>query len=1161
MAALIPSSNTDEAEWNHHKDLIISLYLGASQGERDRAREHDGLAGGQTLDELVASMKTYGFVATAAQFETRLNSWGARKNLKPEEWEQVHKRLDRLPQTMRSRVLISGRVAAGSKIKRARRYYKQKSRLASNTSAAHGSSTLSALPGQVHIEVQEPDGRWAQLSDETALTTMGFHDPRAAIPSRIPTRPSSPNLSISYIPSPFNVGVSVSASPPRTPQAYRLGIPSAWLDGLPSRAIINATREYRLIGSASVSNATQTRGEPNKPISIPKMGLQVSNLIAMAYYFFSRHRQDLTPPNISMSELCRYFVLDNMNEMENEVLEEVVDFCCFDSTNSESSLLLRGFIDAPFLPEALASGFLKASMDRRRYDIISGLLEKGLIHVNDTIVHVDNLTNERYRLTLLEAAADRGNGELIILLLSHGADPNKTYDYNSRGRHGALDYYLNVDSPLSFSNIVLRELLDAGAELRPSIAQYLRQVDVTTAPHILLRINPSQHETYFEKHFWEHISGFGEDIHAASLINQLVSDCVERHGSRCVLQYQRDVDFALVVSAGIGRTKTLLAILPHASHGSVSLDEDLLSASIRSNKSEILDKVMLRRPNINASLHGPYSTPLAESIRCKHVKFIDCFANAGIFESLHKDFRLESALVAAVEIDDTKLITRLLDSCPDLESQRIRDPLEVAIVDDHEMGALVLLKFGASLISKICCVRSEQYYLRRLALRYGTKEIVRLLLEIGETNHEQDPGGIAWELSILRDSDIARNYLSSFHCDIRYRIAGQTKISEFDPEEKESVIALYLAPALQDRTLCDLILTSKLATAELLTACLATAVSRNNLTLAQRLIESGANPSDETVLNCAMRWGPDLFPFLNSVHQHRPVVTRGLRTKVLKRAIEEGPARATFIAQMVESGLVDIFDTGNGDEWEDILTPLGVAIKQASDESLCAFSYEVVKLLLRHKCDPNSIVKFHGGRGIQFNETAILEAIDTGNRNLVKLLIDHGAHVNTELRHLVRRTPLQKAAEKGDLGMVRLLLQHGAEVNAKPAKALGGTALQLAAISGNCDVACELLEYGASLYTSPPRIGGRWPIEGAAEWGRFEMIQFLWKANQETYCASFDDNGFRKKNFEKAMRLARAGGYRACVKLIADLASLPVTATDVPPVVSPMYVDWPLPEE
>ncbi|KAI0547932.1 hypothetical protein F4679DRAFT_597153 [Xylaria curta] len=159
--------------------------------------------------------------------------------------------------------------------------------------------------------------------------------------------------------------------------------------------------------------------------------------------------------------------------------------------------------------------------------------------------------------------------------------------------------------------------------------------------------------------------------------------------------------------------------------------------------------------------------------------------------------------------------------------------------------------------------------------------------------------------------------------------------------------------------------------------------------------------------------------------------------------------------------------------------------------------------------------------------TACLLAIETGNTEIVRLLLQKGAEVNEPARFGIMRTPLQKAAELNNVEIITLLLENGAEVNAPPALLGGATALQFTAIHGNCELAMTLLEHGARLDV-PPSKGpdGRWPLEGAAENGRLDMIQLLWDANN----GPFDD-----KQCQKAMRLAEYYGHLGCRDLIKKL--------------------------
>ncbi|KAI0452291.1 ankyrin [Xylaria acuta] len=1196
MAAFPPSYKIGEEEWDLHQNLIISLYLGKDHEESESLGAGEDQIKGKTLDEVAESMRGYGFNASVSQLEARLNAWGARKNLKPEEWEQVHERLDMLPQATKSRVLISGRVVADSKIKRARRYRKQKFRTANRAPMA-GSSSLSALSHHVHIEVQEPDGRWVQLSNsDTAPTLVIPHPPRTAIveegsaaelsvSSPIPMTLTSPRSTAR------NSHCSLDVSEPlrESIQEYRLEYPTTWLGSLPSRRIISAMREYGLCGVGHTRNTALHRSMSTGMIEWDN-GMSYSRFSdaspqspktigAGQYsgYQNERNQRIMTPADVCRSKFSQFLLSAVLNGTcePDDIPAEVLDGL-FGPGGAVNSLLLHCFKEAPHLLTTLVSTLLYALILQGKRDTIARLLDKGLVHVDNTVIF-----SRGCRFTPLEVAAIEGNEALVELLLSYRGDPNKSYHSRARkGRShchpvGALGSILEGRMRGSRRRFraslnILHKLFEAGAQVRPDTNFNLNLLDEASASFVILQIDQSRHEEYFEREHWTKLLDRGEDVHAANLFDRVVADCTERHSGRCISRHQRDVDRALLTAALNGRTKTFLAISPHSSHASSDLNEQLLSAAIKGGQSVIINSAMLRRPNINPPPHhydDPdfgkiYTTPLAQSILTKNAELIDCFSNAGIFESLHMDGRFGVALTAAAKIGDVGLVTRLLTSCPDLESHDMTPSLSWAIKGRHEELALLLLEKGASVYEGgwrgvDYGVLVDEYTL--LAIQEGKKKIARKLLSIGEKGAASGSGfPKVW---CLMDLDITESYLSSYHCGFRHWQDVREIIPGFDPAAQEDGSDQETAAALN--TICDSMPDSKLATEQLLTACLAIAVSQNNPMRAQELIQRGANAWDETVLTCAVRQGTTgLFQLLlRNKDRQRPVVTKGLRTEVLKAAIRQGPGKYDLVYHLIESRLVDIFDTGHSERnGYGILTPLGEAIRAAEVESSQQLSYDVAKLLLDHGCGPNDIVMFSGGNGPDANQTAMLEAIGVGNQELVKLLIKYGADINPELRHLVRRTPLQKAAEKGDLAMVRLLLQQRADVNAKPAIAMGGTALQFAAISGKCDVACELLSHGAFLCAPPPEIGGRWPIEGAAEHGRIEMIEFLWKAKDETLFIGSSETGFQEKNFKKALRLAREHHHHACVELIAQLANLPVTATDIPPVISPMYIDWPPPE-
>jgi ankyrin repeat protein len=117
---------------------------------------------------------------------------------------------------------------------------------------------------------------------------------------------------------------------------------------------------------------------------------------------------------------------------------------------------------------------------------------------------------------------------------------------------------------------------------------------------------------------------------------------------------------------------------------------------------------------------------------------------------------------------------------------------------------------------------------------------------------------------------------------------------------------------------------------------------------------------------------------------------------------------------------------------------------------------------------------------------------------------------------------------------VQLLIKERAQVNASPARRAGGTALQLAAISGNCNIAAELLSHGADPEAPPSNFDGRWPIEGAAEHGRLDMIEYLLKVTL-----------FDAEKCRRAMELARENGHMGCCDLILEHVQSHETGGDV----------------
>lgn len=98
----------------------------------------------------------------------------------------------------------------------------------------------------------------------------------------------------------------------------------------------------------------------------------------------------------------------------------------------------------------------------------------------------------------------------------------------------------------------------------------------------------------------------------------------------------------------------------------------------------------------------------------------------------------------------------------------------------------------------------------------------------------------------------------------------------------------------------------------------------------------------------------------------------------------------------------------------------------------------------------------HVNKG-KIGKTALMCAAQNGHTDIVRLLIEKGADVNTVAAGT--GTALMDAAGNGHADIVRILLEKGANVNVN----VGGTALMFAAREGNADIVRALLKKGADL--------------------------------------------------------------------------------------------------
>jgi ankyrin repeat protein len=144
-----------------------------------------------------------------------------------------------------------------------------------------------------------------------------------------------------------------------------------------------------------------------------------------------------------------------------------------------------------------------------------------------------------------------------------------------------------------------------------------------------------------------------------------------------------------------------------------------------------------------------------------------------------------------------------------------------------------------------------------------------------------------------------------------------------------------------------------------------------------------------------------------------------------------------------------------------------------------AIKYEKIKTVRRLLKDGVNI----DGQDMHRNRP-LKAAIEKGNREIVKMLIQNGVNVHQEKAYY-----LDAAAGRGDIEIVKMLINAGIAVD----DSAPNTALANAAYHGHANIVSFLLDKGANIERRGP--GGRRPIDRAVAGGSVDTVNLLLDAS------------------------------------------------------------------
>jgi ankyrin repeat protein len=469
-------------------------------------------------------------------------------------------------------------------------------------------------------------------------------------------------------------------------------------------------------------------------------------------------------------------------------------------------------------------------------------------------------------------------------------------------------------------------------------------------------------------------------------------------------------------------------------------DTPLLIAA-RNGHEDLVKLLIEKGANINAS-NNRGRTPLAVAKQGKHAEVINILRQHGAVETLH-------GAAASGDIDEVK---RLLSEGQDVNSRDSegQTPLHLAV----KSGDREMVKF---LLTRDADVRAEDKDRSTptpigRAVRRQKKEIVEILLGGGADIQNL---GAALHLLAWNGQIEMLDFMISRGANIEAKSIYQTTpLREAVYNKQYKTVEFLISKG------ADVHASSRYSGGPIFTA-----VERNDKEMIELLIANGADIkavlSGETALHWAMaRNLPEMTRFL---------LTKGCETSPVNLAAFYG--ELDRVKKLVAEG-ADVNAKDNGSysplhcavrgEHKDVVEFLisqGAHVNAKTSRGwtplMGAQSTDIVRLLLVNNASVNM--------STETGETALHVAVNRGNTEAVKLLLDHRANVNAKCPSTHGGwegfTPFHVACGNGNLDIVGLLLAHVADVNAKSDK--GDTPLSLARKNKHAEVVELLLKHGA----------------------------------------------------------------------------------------------------
>jgi ankyrin repeat protein len=487
-----------------------------------------------------------------------------------------------------------------------------------------------------------------------------------------------------------------------------------------------------------------------------------------------------------------------------------------------------------------------------------------------------------------------------------------------------------------------------------------------------------------------------------------------------------------------------------------------------------------------------------------------------------------AALVTSILAGHDEIAEALIYQCIDLDRPKGETPLQAASRRGNEELAKILVGMGANVNAAPEQDCLEYYRMTALqgAAYSGKFEVVRFLVEKGADVNAPpaELGGMTALQAAARNGSLeVVQFLLQHGADI-----------DSDVAEDEGQSVLLAAVHTGDIKLVQFLIDEGAdVNAESAWYCghtpLEAAVKSGDIELVRLLLDHKVDPNahgTETLLAAAHTASYDIVKLLlyhgadvNKADEDGRTAIEHMvyygkwDFDVIELLLEHGANKTDALPEVAKSGYIDLAEFLLDSEVD--INATRRFRHSALAEAALAGDLDMVRLFL--------------GYGANDRSGALIAATRASAITIVRLLIRAGADLNAKHSsesHWYDRSALKEAVLRGNLEIVRLLLDSGADVEVvedTDESATRGssrtTALQYAAIRGDLSIVHELVRRGADVNAPAWSDDHRTALEGAAEHGRLDTVQFLinMQANVHT---------------SRALHFAQKEGHDAVVALL-----------------------------